>query len=94
MNAGLHRDPHGKPVSRSARQVFRLGPTRPRARGVGGEIRTERQFLEADELRALTRGEPNSRLERRNMLVRIGVPPLLERSDPKRRAARRTSTCR
>ena len=60
----------------------------PGSSGTDGEVRRERQLLEADEARALGGGETDPLGQRGAVLARIGMPALLHQPDPERLALR------
>ena len=86
VHSRLGGHPSGELEGGAARQVLGLGPRRLRTARVGREVAAERELLQADELRPLLGRAADARRERLLVLLGIGVPALLHRADPKRRA--------
>jgi hypothetical protein len=94
MDAGLGGETSRESIRRSTSELFGLGAARSRTARIDREIATQRELLQADELGSFAGGEPDSRLERRDVLLRIGVPALLQRGDAERCTTRWPRTSR
>ena len=94
VGAGLGCQFAGEGGRRAVRDV--LGHGRSLGERVGGhrEVRRERQLLKADQARPLAGGDADSLGQRRPMLVRIGVPAVLDEPDPQRLALGRVRPAR
>ena len=88
VDAGLARELRGERARRPVGDRLGLGAGRLRPVGGDGEVRRERQLLQAHELRALAGGHAHALGQRGAVLVGIGVPALLDEPDAQRRTRR------
>jgi hypothetical protein len=94
MDAGLAGETSRESIRRSTPELFGLGATLSRTARIDREVATQRELLQADELGSFAGCEPDSRLERRGVLLRIGMPALLQRGDSEKSATRWALTSR